>query len=293
MMKKNKNKPIELDGTTWLKYSISIWDDIEKSKEENKLSHPAMFPSELVKRLILAYTRKGEWVLDPFLGIGSTLIACKETGRNGIGIEISEEYCKIAEKRLKNFKVPTVMTLDLSNFKKENENQEKPKSQIKTKQIIYCDDANNLLQYSQPNTIDLCVTSPPYWDILLQKRTADGREIRTYNGTNEKDISNIHDYDIFLDVLQEIFKKVYMVLKPNKRCCVVVMDIRKKEKFYPYHMDLTDRMEEIGFELDDIIIWDRRKEYNNLRPLGYPNVFRINKIHEYIMIYQKKVKNDI
>lgn len=46
-------------------------------------------------------------------------------------------------------------------------------------------------------------------------------------------------------------------------------------------------MEHIGFIYDDLIIWDRRHEYNNLKPLGYPAVFRINKIHEYILIFKK------
>jgi hypothetical protein len=53
-------------------------------------------------------------------------------------------------------------------------------------------------------------------------------------------------------------------------------------------MDITAKMQEIGFTLDDIIIWDRRQEYNNLRPLGYPSVFRVNKVHEFILIFQKR-----
>jgi hypothetical protein len=71
-------------------------------------------------------------------------------------------------------------------------------------------------------------------------------------------------------------------------CIVIVMDIRKKSDFYPLHMDVTGKMLEIGFALDDIVIWDRRQEYNNLRPLGYPSVFRINKVHEFILIFQKR-----
>jgi len=46
-------------------------------------------------------------------------------------------------------------------------------------------------------------------------------------------------------------------------------------------------MQAIGFIYDDIIIWDRRHEYNNMRPLGYPAVFRVNKAHEFILIFQK------
>mgnify|MGYP000038285119 CR=1 FL=1 len=65
------------------------------------------------------------------------------------------------------------------------------------------------------------------------------------------------------------------------------MDIRKKNRFYHYHSDLAMHLQEIGFIYDDLIIWDRRHEYNNLRPLGYPSVFRINKVHKLILIFQR------
>ena len=296
MVKKSNNKkPTELDGVTWLKYSISVWDDIEKTKEEIKLKHPAMFPSELAKRLILMYTHTGDWVLDPFLGVGSTLVAAKKAGRSGIGIEISKEYTDIAKKRLERIKKPKkVSQLTLRHIDSQiNTNTESSINDIpNTEHLVYNDDANNLDKYVKSESMDLCITSPPYWDILTQKRTADMKEIRTYNGTGDGDLSKIHDYNDFLTALERIFKKVYISLKPDKRCAVVVMDIRKKDKFYPYHMDLTERMRNIGFILDDIIIWDRRKEYNNLKPLGYPYVFRINKVHEYIMIYQKQCGGD-
>ena len=91
----------------------------------------------------------------------------------------------------------------------------------------------------------------------------------------------------FLEELAEVFSKVYQAMKPGAYCCVVVMDLRKKERFYPFHSDLAQYLERVGFILDDIIIWDRSSEYNNLRPLGHPSVFRINKVHEYINIFQK------
>ena len=54
------------------------------------------------------------------------------------------------------------------------------------------------------------------------------------------------------------------------------------------HSDVAVEMQKIGFIYDDIIIWDRQYEYNNMRPLGYPYKFRINKVHEYILIFIKK-----
>jgi len=289
----------ELDGKTWTKYSISIWDDltkskkgrfnldsidfsvwnIEKTKGEEKIGHPAMFPIELPKRLIKIYTKKEETVLDPFMGSGTTLLASRELGRKSIGFEISKDFVDLAKKRL------SLKMLYSPQFLSDQENTENYQNYPIYEPIIYQDDANKMLGYLNPDSIDFCITSPPYWDIHRQKRTSDYKDIRPYTDL-EYDLGNITDYKEFLDAIGRIFEKVYITLKPNRYCIIVVMDIRKKSKFYPFHMDISDMMKGIGFELDDIIIWDRRKEYNNIRPLGYPSVFRVNKVHEYILIFK-------
>jgi len=64
-------------------------------------SHPAIFPLEIPYRLIRFYTWRDETVLDPFMGSGTTLRACKDLGRRGIGIELEEKYCEIAAERLR------------------------------------------------------------------------------------------------------------------------------------------------------------------------------------------------
>lgn len=77
-------------------YSVGV----EKDRFLNK--HPAKFPLSLAKDHILSWSNEGDTILDPFLGSGTTLLAAQELGRNGIGIEISAEYCEIARKRLEN-----------------------------------------------------------------------------------------------------------------------------------------------------------------------------------------------
>ena len=134
--------------------------------------------------------------------------------------------------------------------------------------------------------MSLCVTSPPYWDILNQRRSADGKAPRNY-GDAIDDLGKITDYQTFLNELTRVFAGVLRVLKPGKYCIVNVMDLRKKGTFFPFHSDLARKMTESGWIYDDILIWDRRQEYNNLRPLGYPFVFRINKVHEYLLIFKK------
>ncbi|MHA1196166.1 MAG: DNA methyltransferase [Promethearchaeota archaeon] len=265
----NKLRLNELNGKEWLKYSISVWDII-KTPEERKLDHPAMFPLELCKRLIKIFTKKNDIILDPFFGSGSTLIAARDLQRRAIGFEINKKYIDIFKERLAQ--------KDLLNFKNER--------QMKYIQY-YNKNANQISKILKPNSIDLCLTSPPYWDILRMKRSADNKDIRPYSN-NKEDLGNIKDYKIFLLKLKEIFAQIYPILKVNKFCIIILMDIRKKDKLYPFHIDTVNFMNEIGFELDDIIIWNRKMEYNNLRPLGYPYVFRLNRIHEYILLFQKR-----
>ena len=266
MAKKMNN----LTGKEWLQESFSIWSGIQKTKEEKSLKHPAMFPSALPKKLINIYTkRRGSVILDPFVGIGSTLIASMETGRNSIGLDLNKDFCDKAEERIKFFQK------DLFN-----------KNKIYEPKVIN-DNSNNLLKHVKKESIDLVITSPPYWNILNQKRTADYKEVRNYSSSVE-DIGNIEEYEKFLVELKNVFTKVYESLKPNKRCISIVMDIRKKDKFFPLHEDQTKIMREIGFELEEYVIWNRGHEYNNMKTLGYPYVFRFNKIHEFICIYWKR-----
>jgi len=257
----------KLNGKEWLQYSFSIWKDIQKNKEEWALRHPAMFPIMLAGKLIDIFTNsKEQVVLDPFMGSGSTLIAAQNKGLKGIGFEINKEYISMAKNRLDN--IYRTIFINNSNYKLIN------------------DSAENIDTYLSPNSVDLTITSPPYWDILNRRRSADRKAIRNYSNSSA-DFGNISDYNQFLLSLQSVFSKVYKVTKPGRYCIVIVMDIRKNSNFYPFHSDLAKKMEEINFSLKDIIIWDRQKEYNNLRPLGYPYSFVVNKVHEYIMIFKK------
>lgn len=244
-----------LDGKTWLRNSVSIWSDIQKTKEEKALKHPAIFPSQLVERLIDCFTKPSDHVIfDPFVGAGGVIVGANNKQKYAIGCDIYQEYLNLIRSR-----IPSGYTLHLADSTKHCEPE---------------------------NSVDFVVTSPPYWDILSQKRTADQKEIRKY-GDGAEDLGEEVDYNFFVNRLAEVFKNVFFALKPGKYCCVVVMDIRKKNKFYPFHMHVVEMMESLGFIFDDIIIWDRGKEYNNLRPLGYPYVFRVNKVHEFILIFKK------
>lgn len=267
-----KQRLNNLSGKDWLRFSISIWRDIQKNKEEMALSHPAMFPIQLAERLIDIFTNSQEQlVVDPFVGSGSTLIAAQNKGLRAIGFDINKEYISMAKNRLEN--------VYKSFFSKTGNIQ------------LINDASENLDNYIPNESVDLTITSPPYWDILNRKRTADRKENRPYSNS-QVDLGNITDYDEFLHSLQIIFNKIYIATKVGQHCIVIVMDIRKKSKFYPLHSDLANLMSQINFRLCDIIIWDRQKEYNNMRPLGYPYSFVVNKVHEYILVFKKEKYNE-
>ena len=119
------------------------------------------------------------------------------------------------------------------------------------------------------------------------KRSADQKDTVNYSD-KENDVGNIPNYDEFVSTLSQLFWQVNRVPKKGGYCIVNVMDIRKKSNFYPLHSDLATAMQKVGFIYDNLIIWDRQADYNNMRPLGYPYKFRINKVHEYLLIFIKE-----
>jgi adenine-specific DNA-methyltransferase len=83
----------------------AMWDIPNvKSNHPEKTDHPCQFPIELVERCVLALTNEDSWVLDPFSGVGSTVIGAIKNNRNGMGIEKEKDYCKIANQRIEDLK---------------------------------------------------------------------------------------------------------------------------------------------------------------------------------------------
>jgi len=99
--------PVEIASTTLRKgYDIfhCMWAGYlaDFAEFEHREKHPTQKPLKLLKYIINRYTKEDDIILDPFLGSGTTAVACKQLNRRYIGIEINPEYCKIAEQRLLN-----------------------------------------------------------------------------------------------------------------------------------------------------------------------------------------------
>jgi adenine-specific DNA-methyltransferase len=99
---KNPSDIWEIVVKDWEK---ELWDIPNvKSNHPEKTGHPCQYPVELVERCILALTNKGSWVLDPYVGVGSTMLASVKNNRNVIGIEKEKKYVDITKQRITDMK---------------------------------------------------------------------------------------------------------------------------------------------------------------------------------------------
>ena len=102
MVQRAKNTLNDLDAKSWVKATKSWFVVNPRSRSRQQMSHPAKFPEELVKRFISYFTKEEGWILDPFAGVGSTLVACRESDRNAVGIELNKEFVDIGQEVLEN-----------------------------------------------------------------------------------------------------------------------------------------------------------------------------------------------
>jgi DNA modification methylase len=270
------NKLNDLTSKEWLPETITVFSQKglgagSKDAQIEKL-HPAPFSFQDVARLIKFFTKHGDTILDPFNGVASTLKACAYENRNGIGIELSKKYCELSKQRIET-EVPDDLPFK-NNQKLINGNSLKEIKKIKSK------------------SVDLIITSPPYWNILdtvdhKVKQTRISNNLDSKYSEELEDLANIDDYNIFLSTLAKFFHDCGNVLKDDKHLVIIVSDFRKKEKYYVFHADLVNAIESLGnFKLKGIkILYQRHK---SIFPYGYPYSFVPNMHHQNVLIFQKK-----
>jgi DNA modification methylase len=132
----------------WVKGMVTIQSFYYTGRDiRDKNIHPAVFPISLPAHFINMLTHEGELVLDPFVGIGTTLIAAQDLNRNAVGFDLKKEYVEIAKKRIAQSRLGS-----------------------QTQQIAIFDDAHSIPEYLREKTVALCITSPPYANMLNRPR---------------------------------------------------------------------------------------------------------------------------
>jgi len=262
-----------LSAKEWIQYQVAVWEFYyEKRDLRDKTVHPAVFPISLPARCIKLFTHVGELVLDPFVGSGTTLVAARDLNRNAIGFDLKKEYIDVTKKRL-------------SQAKLTNE----------TQQIPILDDALNIPKYLSEETVSLCITSPPYANMLNRPRL--NKSIRGNLRQHEKNhFMKIQQYsnnprdlgtmDVFSysKALEEIYAGILPLMKRKAHCVINITDLWWENKRVPLHLYVIEALQNAGFELRNTIIWDRRNLVNKVGIFGWPsNYITLGTTFEYIL----------
>ncbi len=266
------NRLNDLTAKEWIPETVSVWTQrgLGRGHEHAQIErqHPAPFSFQDVARLIRFFSKSGETILDPFVGVGSTLKAAALEGRKGVGIELNAKYAKLARLRLKT---------ELQGGAGDG-------------QEVVRGDARAVIPRLAANSVKLVVTSPPYWNIL-HKQDHKARQERVAHGLDTRysddpaDLGNIETYQSFLAAIADTLALTRSCLVDGGHLCVVVGDFRHKARYYMLHADIAREMEARGFALKGIkILYQRHKR---VFPYGFPYAYVPNLHHQYIVVLAK------
>jgi DNA modification methylase len=264
------NKLNDLDAKTWLKFQKSWFVHNPPPRQKGVLVHPAKFPETMAQEFIEFFTKKGQTVLDPMAGTGSTLIAALRAGRNSYGIELNPKYAKIAKQIIENERAALGKTI--KNLKSE----------------IIQGDAANALNYQLP-AVNYVLTSPPYWDMLhakgaeTQKKRRSSSGLDVFYSDDPNDVGNIHDYESFLEKLVHIYAGLKPLLHEKAYLTVIVKNVKKGGKIYPLAWDLARELGKI-YALKDEKIWCQDNQ--PLAPFGLGSAWVSNTFHHYCLQFR-------
>ncbi|MDP3582436.1 MAG: DNA methyltransferase, partial [Ignavibacteria bacterium] len=243
-------------------------------RKENEVLHPAKFPETLVEEFISFFTKKNAWVLDPFCGTGSVLLASASLNRKAVGVELNKKYFGLTKKRIDKLEDSKGIYPLLGNSL----------------------ELKDCLQNSELSKVkfDYTITSPPYWNQLIRsnirqsERKQKGLDTR-YSSKNILDLGNIKDYEDFLEKQALVFDQVYDVTKHNGYLTIITNNVYADGKLFPLAFDTASSLTKRGgksWTLKDEKVW--LQDDKKLIALGVNNAWVGNRHHQYCLIFRKE-----
>ena len=219
----------------------------------HKSKYRGNWAPEVVRNLLIRYSKENDYVLDPMIGGGTTAIECKLLNRNLLALDINPNAIEITREAL-DFESDYAPTIKLE-----------------------LNDSRHLPMLKD-DSIDFVLNHPPYADI-----------IKYSDKKIDADLSNIHDIDEFASEMEKVAKEFYRVLKPNKYCAILIGDTRRNKMYQPMAYKVMQKFLDVGFELKEDII----KQQHNCKATGFwvnkskdYNFLLI--MHEHLFVFEKK-----
>jgi DNA modification methylase len=266
------NKLNDLDSKSWLKFQKSWFVHNPPPRRKDVLAHPAKFPETMAQEFIEFFTRKGETVLDPMAGTGSTIVAALRAGRNSYGIELNRRYAEIAGRIVADER--TKLGDQVKNLKSD----------------VIQGDADQAAGFQLPE-IHYVFTSPPYWDMLhargadTQKKRRASSDMDVFYSDDPKDLGNIRDYEVFLEKLIAIYSGLKPLLRARAYLTIIVKNVKKGGRIYPLAWDLGRELGKV-YTLKDEKIWCQ--DDIRLAPYGLGSAWVSNTFHHYCLQFRNE-----
>ncbi|MGZ6273994.1 MAG: DNA methyltransferase [Candidatus Limnocylindrales bacterium] len=287
----------ELSGEEWLYFTKSVWGTAYPSELGHALRkrHGANKPPRLMARLIEFFTTSGELVLDPFAGVGGTLLgaAIARGPRRAIGLEIERRWVDTFEELLRVLPAERdglgPLLADIGPADPGGERQFDPSGLE-----MQLGDALALLPLMEPDSVDFIATDPPY-NIQLPITMAGGKLAEEHANRRTDyamvtdhagDLANSADYATYLDRMEEVFGQLARVLRRDRYATVIVRDAYQDGRYIFTGSDLADRSTRAGFTVKGDVIWYQAG--TRLRPYGYPRAFVPNIAHQHVLVLRRE-----
>ena len=264
-----------LEAKEWLKNQLGVWQfTYEKRDVRKRELHPATYPIALSSKCVSLFTHQGELVVDPFVGSGTTLVSCRDTNRNAVGFDLSEAYVDLANSRVND-----------------------PHMFNDCQQFAIQEDAMNIPQYIEQNSVALIMTSPPYGNLLNRKRLNKSRrgderkndqylKVEQYS-QDERDLGTM-ELEQYTKTMGDIYENLLPLLKPKGHCVINVPDMWWENRRITLHISLVEELRKRGYELRNTIIWDRTNIVNRIGIFGWPsNYITMGTTFEYLLDFWK------
>ena len=286
----------ELSGEEWLYFTKSVWTTAYPSElgHARRKVHGANKPPRLMARLIEFFTRSGELVLDPFAGVGGTLLgaAIARGPRRALGIELDERWATVFDETVAALRAerdgagPAIV--DLGPNDPGGVRGFDP-SGLELRR----GDARAILPTLVAESVDFVATDPPY-NVQLRMTMAGGPLAETHANRRTDygmisdlpgDLANLPGYPAFLDAMGEVLGEVHRVLRPGRYAVLIVRDAYQAGRYLFTASDLAARADAAGLVPKGDIAWYQAG--TRLRPYGYPRSFVPNIAHQHIVVLRK------
>jgi len=296
MARHPRNTLNELSGEEWLYFTKSVWTTAYPSELGHALrkAHGANKPPRLMARLIEFFTRTGELVLDPFAGVGGTLLgaAIARGPRRAMGIELAPRWAEVYGRVVSELmgendgRGPTLA--DLGPTDPGGQRGFDPSGCE-----LRVGDALALLPTLDAGSIDFVATDPPY-NVQMPMTMSGGALSEAFSNRrtdyamvtdDPADIANAPDYPAFLDRMEAVLLELARVLKPRRYTVLIVRDAYQDGQYLFTGADLAGRAARVGLTPKGDLIWYQAG--TRLRPYGYPTGFVPNIAHQHLLVLRK------